>query len=90
MWEILVYVGVGFSCVSIFPQLWQTYQTKKVRDLNPGFLVTQVLSEGLFITYASINHEWMMLSSAVLPGVGTATLLALYWRYRNTESTVVV
>ena len=85
MLEYLVYVGVGFSCVSIFPQLYQTYRTKKVRDLNPYFLGTQAISEYLFICYAWWNHQWMMLSSAALPGIGTTCLLALYVRYQREE-----
>jgi len=89
MLEILVYVGVGFSAISIFPQLWQTYQTKTVRDLNPVFLGTQALSEGLFIVYAYLNYEWMMLTSAILPGTGTASLLVLYYRYRREEEVVM-
>ncbi len=90
MFEFLVYVGVGFSCISIFPQLWQTYRTKKVRDLNPYFLGTQALSEYLFIYYAYWNNELMMMISAILPGVGTSTLLGLYCRYKSVEEVVSV
>lgn len=64
MYEELVYVGVGFSCISIFPQLWQTYQSKLVRDLSPYFLATQATSEGLFLFYSYWNYQWMMFASA--------------------------
>ena len=86
MYEELVYVGVGFSCISIFPQLWQTYQSKLVRDLSPYFLATQATSEGLFLFYSYWNHQWMMFASALLPGIGTFLLCGLYCRYHQTDT----
>ena len=34
MYEELVYVGVGFSCISIFPQLWQVATARRRTKAN--------------------------------------------------------
>lgn len=83
MYEFLVYAGVGFSCTSVFPQLWKTYQSRKVRDLSPYFLSAQAFSETCFLCYSSLNHQWMMLASALVPATGTILLCALYCKYRE-------
>ena len=83
--EILGYSAVVLGAVSAIPQLYQIFQTKKVRDINFLFFLTSAMSSFMYIIYGFIKKDYVMMSSAIMPLFLEVVVLILYLRYNKSQ-----
>lgn len=81
--EIIGYIGALFLTITLIPQLWLTYKTKKVDDISFGFIGLQMLTCVFFLTYGILLNSTplMLANSTVLTQLSVLAFLKV--KYRN-------
>lgn len=65
--ELIGYIGAIFLTITLIPQLWLTYKTKKVDDISFGFIGLQMITCVFFLTYGIlINSTPLMLANSIV------------------------
>ena len=66
--NIIGYIGGSLLIITLFPQIHQTYTTKKIRDISLLFMFLEIITCLFFLTYGIIIKEnpLIMANSVVL------------------------
>ena len=56
--NILGYSGGSLLVITLFPQIYQTYKTKQTRDLSLLFVILQIITCILFLSYGILLKEY--------------------------------
>lgn len=65
--EIFGYLGAVFLTITLLPQLYLTYKTKKIDDLSYGFIGLQILTCIFFLVYGILlNAAPLMLANSIV------------------------
>ena len=78
--------GILFSSLSPIPQIWQTYKTKQVRDINPYFFISRTIGNSCYIVYNYFNDmNIIMMTSSIVPLILDIILLSLYKKFKEDQ-----
>ncbi len=83
--DIVGYTGIGFLGVTLVPQVYHTYRTKKVGDLSLLYIVLQLISNGIYIYYGYLINALPIIVCNVLVGSLSCSLLVAKILYRETS-----
>ena len=76
--EYIGYLGTILSCITFIPQVYQTWKTKSVGDLNLIMVLIVVSSTIVWMTYAYlVKSKPIMLANAI---VFILSLMMLYFK----------
>ena len=82
--DIIGYMAAGFLSVLFIPQVYRTFKTKETKAISYFFLILQVFTSSLFITYG------YLIDSIPVMLANTSTLLCNFLlifaklKFRNT------
>ena len=85
--DVFGYLGAFFLTISLLPQLYKTYQEKKMEDISKGFLGIQVLTCICFLTYGILLEELPLIIANVI--VFSQTLILIYFKIIYRKNTTV-
>ena len=54
--DIVGYIGTGVLGITLMPQVYHTYKTKKVEDLSLPYILLQMTSNAIYIYYGHLIH----------------------------------
>ena len=64
--DIVGYVGTGVLGITLMPQVYHTYKTKKVEDLSLPYILLQMTSNAIYIYYGHLIHALPIIVCNVL------------------------
>ena len=65
--EIFGYIGAVFLTITLLPQLYLSFKTKKIDDLSYGFIGLQILTCIFFLVYGVLlNAVPLMLANSIV------------------------
>jgi MtN3 and saliva related transmembrane protein len=76
------YLGASTLIITLLPQLYLTYKTKKVDNLSLGFLCLQELTCILFLIYGILLKEIPLIIANSLVGLQGIILLNMKMTYK--------
>ena len=85
--DIIGYSAICVAAIATVPQLYQTYNTRQVRDINFFFFFLRAFSSILYLIYGILKQEYIMISSTIMPIILELSIVILYIKYRNNETT---
>ena len=87
--DIIGFVGTGLLAVTMVPQVYKTFTSRKVNDLAWAYLILQICSNVLFVIYGFGLHSLPIIISNCM--VGACSLSLVYAKTCfTTEYTLVV
>ena len=86
--QAIGYLGVVIGSIAPTTQLYQVFKTKKVRDLNPTFFVLRVLSESLYVAYGILIADYVMVTSAAIPGFMEFIIFIAWCKYHKSQENI--
>ena len=81
--DIVGYIGTGVLGVTLVPQVYHTYRSKKVEDLSLLYIILQLLSNGIYIYYGYLINALPIIACNVLVGCMSCSLLVAKLIYRE-------
>jgi len=76
------YLGASTLIITLLPQIYLTYKTKKVENLSLGFLCLQELTCILFLIYGIMLKEIPLIVANSLVGLQGISLLSMKIMYK--------
>ena len=76
------YIGASTLIITLIPQLFLTFKTKKVDNLSIGFLFLQNLTCVLFLIYGILLKEIPLIIANSIVGIQSLILLGLKVKYK--------
>ena len=65
--DIFGYIGAVLLCITLLPQIHQTYKTKKTRDISLFFMCLQILTCIFFLIYGiALDEDPLIISNSVV------------------------
>ena len=55
--DIIGYMAAGFLSILFIPQVYKTFKTKETKAISYLFLILQIFTSGLFITYGYLINS---------------------------------
>lgn len=90
MIEIIGYLAITVSAISLTPQIIQMYKSKKVNDINIFFLIIAILGDILYLIYGITVQEIVFIISIIAPFMSHLIMILLWFKYNkpisNTET----
>ena len=83
--DIVGYIGTGFLGVTLVPQVYHTYKTKKVGDLSLPYIVLQLSSNAIYIYYGYLIHALPIIVCNGLVGCLSSGLLFAKIKYQEPD-----
>ena len=83
MIEIIGYLAIIVSAISLTPQIIQMYKTKKVNDINIFFLIIAILGDVLYLIYGITVQEIVFIISIIAPTISHLIMTFLWIKYKN-------
>ena len=80
--DIIGYIAATSLILILFPQLHKTYKTKKVDDIAYGFILLQILTCILFLTYGILLNEIPMIIANIM--IFLQSLILIYFKISYT------
>jgi uncharacterized protein with PQ loop repeat len=77
------YLAIFVGAISLTPQIYQMYRTKKVEDINIIFLLIAVISDILYFIYSIYKKETIFIISIVPPTISHITMIILWHKYKK-------
>jgi len=71
------------NCIQIFPQLYKTYLTKRVKDLSLYSLLLILTTSLLWLLHGYFIDDISLIAAGVVSAIVNMTLLLLYFLYRK-------
>ena len=71
------------NCVQLFPQLYKTYVTKRVKDLSLYSLLLILTTNILWLLHGYFIADTSLIVAGVISLIVNLSLLVLYYRYRK-------
>lgn len=81
--DIVGYIGTGILGITLMPQVYHTYKTKKVGDLSLPYIVLQLSSNAIYIYYGYLIHALPIIVCNGLVGCLSSCLLFAKIKYRE-------
>jgi len=81
--EVISYAGGLLLATNMWPQIYQTYTTKKVTDLSVSTLIMTFSGLFLMIVYSIHIKDPSLYGPLILNELNTFTLLFMKFRYTN-------
>ena len=73
------------NCVQLFPQLYKTYITKRVKDLSLYSLLLILTTNILWLLHGYFIADISLIVAGVISLMVNISLLILYYRYRKSS-----
>jgi uncharacterized protein with PQ loop repeat len=83
MIEIIGYLAIIVSAISLTPQIVQMYKTKKVDDINIFFLFISILGDTLYLIYGITIQEIVFIISIIPPVISHLIMILLWFKYHK-------
>ncbi len=83
--DIIGYLAASSLIIILCPQLYKTYQTKKVDDIAYGFIFLQILTSILFLTYGILLKEIPMILANIMIFIQSGILIMFKIMYTKKE-----
>ncbi len=77
IWTIVAGFAVVLTAVQLFPQVYQSFKTKKVRDLSFGFALLVALGCLIWLIYGIHIHDWAVIIANAINLLGAILLIYL-------------
>ena len=75
--DIIGYVGTGFLTITMVPQVYKTFRHGQAGGLSMGYLILQLISNGLFIAYGYFLHSLpVIIGNCVVAGCSLSLVYA--------------
>ena len=81
--DIVGYIGTGVLGITLVPQVYHTYKTKKVEDLSLLYILLQLTSNCIYIYYGYLIHALPIIVCNWLVGVLSTCLLFAKLRFKE-------
>lgn len=81
--EIIGYAAGIFTLINFFPQVVQSYKTKRVEDISFPMVITYALSMILWVTYAYFINSWPIMITNGIAFFMSAIQLVLMLKYKK-------
>jgi MtN3 and saliva related transmembrane protein len=80
--QIFGFIGAFTLTITLIPQLFLTFKTKKVDNLSIGFLFLQNLTCILFLIYGILLKEIPLITANSIVGIQSLILIGLKIKYK--------
>ena len=70
------------NCVQLFPQIYRSYTTRRVKDLSFYALLLMLLTNILWLSHGYFIQDVSLIVAGVISMCATTTLAILYTMYR--------
>ncbi|MFM7710005.1 MAG: SemiSWEET family sugar transporter [Ferruginibacter sp.] len=80
--EIIGHIGSFLSSVTFLPQVWQTWKTRRVHDLNGWMLGIVFTSTIVWLIYGWLIQAWPVIICNSIICVLSLMLLFFKWTFR--------
>ncbi|MCX8472279.1 MAG: SemiSWEET family transporter [Sediminibacterium sp.] len=81
--ELFGFVGTFLTCVTLIPQVIQTFKTKKVKDLNLWMLIIMNMSTIFWFIYGVLDTSRPVILANFIVFCLSVTLIFLKIKYKN-------
>ncbi len=85
--NITGYIGAGLLSITLIPQIYQTFKSKKTRDLSLLFLIFQMTTCSFFFIYGLILNEIPIIFSNIIVFCQLVSLILAKIYIKEDEST---
>ena len=82
--ELLGYISSGFSTILFIPQVYRTCKTKDTNAISYFFLILQVFTSSLFITYGYLIDSIPIILANISTLICNFLLIFAKLKFRNT------
>ncbi len=72
-----------FNCIQVIPQLWKTYQTKKVKDLSFTTILLMITTNLLWFLHGNFIYDIPLIISGGINLLVNISLMSLYVKYNK-------
>lgn len=81
--DIVGYSGMGILGVTLVPQVYHTYKTRKVEDLSLPYILLQLTANAIYIYYGYLIRALPIIACNGLVGMFSLCLLSAKIRFRE-------
>lgn len=86
-WETVLGLVAGVcTTVSVIPQLYKAYQTKKVNDVSPFMFAILMLGVGLWVIYGFIKNDIPIIATNGISLALNTFMLYMMVKYRKSNN----
>ena len=81
MWSLIALAAVTLTAIQLFPQLYQSLKTKKVRDLSLGFGILVGSGCLVWLIYGIHIRDWAVIVANSINLLGA--IILIYLKIKN-------
>ena len=82
--DIIGYMAAGFLSILFIPQVYRTFKTKDTNAISYFFLILQVFTSSLFITYGYLIDSIPIILANISTLICNFLLIFAKLKFRNT------
>ena len=81
--DLIGYIGTFFLCITLIPQVYHTFKTKKVDDLSIMYISFQIISNGIYIYYGFLINALPIVICNCFVMIMSSSLCFAKYRFRT-------